>query len=139
MAQVSTQPAQSTSASSLSQGNLDGFLHLTNSGKALAQIVAGSHWSGRAIKPTAKVRDMAPTLIPAKHPATSDSMAASAQKRTLAVVDDFSDDMFKEPEECNVDDRMPDLVEKSDSEGEDEDAQEEYERNQAMVDTDIVM
>ena len=35
-----------------------------------------------------------------------------------------------------VDDEMPDLVKKSDSEDEDEDAREEYERNQAMVDTD---
>lgn len=133
MAPVSTQPAQSTSALSLSQGNLDGFLHLTNSGKAPAQIVAGSRRSGRAIKPTAKVRDAALTLIPAKRPATS-SMATSAPKRTLAVVDDFSDDMFEEPEERDVNEEMPDLVEKSDSE--DEDAREEYERNQAMADTD---
>jgi len=135
MAPVSTQPAQSTSALSLSQGNLDGFLHLTNSGKAPAQIVAGSHRSGHAIKPTVKVRDVAPTLIPAKHPATS-SMATSAPKHTSAVVDDFSDDMFEEPEECDVDDEMPDLVEKSDSKDEDENAREEYERNQAMADTD---
>ena len=121
MAPVSTQPTQSTSASSLSQGNLNGFLHLTNSGKAPAQIVAGSHRSGRAIKPTAKVRDAAPTLIPAKCPTTS-SLATSAQKHTSAVVDNFSDDMFEEPEEGDVDNEMPDLVEKSDSEDEDKDA-----------------
>ena len=102
MAPVSTQPDLSTSASSLSQGNLDGFQHLTNSGKAPAQIVAGSRRSGRAIKPTAKVRDVAPTLIPAKHPVMS-SMATSAQKRTSAVVDEFYDDMFKKPEEGDID------------------------------------
>jgi len=71
MAPVSTQPAQSTSALSLSQGNLNGFLHLTNSGKAPAQIVAGSRQSGHAIKPTAKVRDAAPTLIPHLEPFSS--------------------------------------------------------------------
>jgi hypothetical protein len=64
------------------------------------------------------------------------SMATSAPKCTSAVVDDFFDDMFEEPEKRDVDNEMPDLVEKSDREDEDEDTQEEYERNQAMADTD---
>ena len=47
----------SSLASSLSQGNLDSFVHLTSAGKGPANIVTGSWQLGWALKPSAKVCD----------------------------------------------------------------------------------
>jgi hypothetical protein len=130
--------AASSSTSSLSQGNLDGFVRLTSSGKVPADFVAGSRRSGRASKPSAKVREAASTSsIPTKRPAPS--MATSARKRVsvdteLAPEVDPSSDMFEDG--GDDDDEMPELQECSDDEDEDERVHEEYEKNKAMADAD---
>ena len=137
MATVPNAPSRltaSSSASSLSQGNLDSFVRLTSAGKAPANIVAGSRQSGWALKPSAKVRDANSSSIPAKRPATS-SMPASQPKRVSLVADNTEVDLLSDVFEGD-DDEMPDLQEVSDSEDEDEQAQEEYDRNQAMADAD---
>jgi hypothetical protein len=49
----------SGSTSSLSQGNLDGFVRMISSGKVPANFVAGARQSSHASKPSAKIRDAA--------------------------------------------------------------------------------
>ena len=103
-----------------------------------ADFVAGSRRSGRASKPSAKVREaVSASSIPAKRPAPS--MATSARKcvsvdtelepegnPSLDVFEDGGDD----------DEEMPELQECSDDKDEDERAHEEYEKNKAMADAD---
>ena len=137
MATVPNAPSHltaSSSASSLSQGNLDSFVHLTSAGKGPANIVAGSWWLGQALKPSTKVHNANLSSIPAKHPATS-SMPASQPKHVSLIADNMEDDLLSNLFEGN-DDEMLDLQEVSDSEDKDEQVQEEYERNQAMADAD---
>jgi len=124
----------STSTSSLSQGNLDGFVRLQSSGKVAAHFVASARRSGRAPKPSAKIREAANApSIPAKRPPPT--TATSARKRpSVDTEPDLSSDLFED--EGVDDDEMPELQENSDDEDEDEEAREEYERNKAMANTD---
>jgi hypothetical protein len=77
----------SGSTSSLSQGNLDGFVRMINSRKVPANFVAGARQSKRASKPSAKICDPASSVssISAKRPAPTSSTAA--HKRSSASVD----------------------------------------------------
>lgn len=111
----------SSSASSLSQGNLNSFVHLTSAGKGPANIVAGSQQLGQAFKPSAKVHNANSSSIPAKHPASS-SMPASQPKHMSLVADDTEDDLLSDVFEGD-NDEMLDLHKVSDSEDEDEQAQ----------------
>jgi len=112
--------AASSSSSSLSQGNLDSFVHLMSSGKAPANIVAGSCQSGWAPKPSAKVHDANTSLVPAKHLATS-LMPVSQHKHVSLAVDDMEGDLLSDIFKGD-DNEMPDLQEVSDSKDEDEQA-----------------
>ena len=113
----------SSSAYSLSQGNLNSFVHLTSAGKGPANIVAGSQQLGQTFKPSAnlKVHNANSSSIPAKHPAPS-SMPASQPKHMSLVADDTEDDLLSDVFEGD-NDEMLDLHEVSHSEDKDEQAQ----------------
>jgi len=62
MATVSPPVTASSSSSSLAQGTLNNFIHLTSSDKVPAALVAGARWSGHAVKPSAKIHDTVPSI-----------------------------------------------------------------------------
>jgi hypothetical protein len=136
--------AASSSTSSLSQGTLNNYVQLKHSGKVPASLVAGSRRSGRAPKPSAKIRDAAPSIpsIPAKRTATTSSATAS-RKRVSTATDtdiDLSSDGDALFEDSIDSDDLPDLRECSDDEDDNDEearlAAKEFDRNQALADAD---
>jgi hypothetical protein len=133
--------ALSNSASSISQGRLDGFVHINGSGKAPASFVAGARRSGRVFKPSAKIRDATSSLstIPAKRPAPVSSNTVTRRRSYTSIDTDVDTSPYGDEVE---DDEMPELEEvDSDDEEDEEDeetrlAAEEFIRNQAFADTD---
>ena len=144
MTTVSPPITASSSSSSLAQGTLNNFIRLTSSGRVPAALVAGARRSGRAVKPSAKIRDAVPSVssVPAKRSAVGLS-TATTRKRISAPADmdiDTSSDgdaLFEDT--VDDDDEMPDLQECSDDEDEDDKytrLAEEFDRNQALADAD---
>jgi hypothetical protein len=131
MAAVSTASASRPLMSSFSQGKLDAFV----SRVAPATVVAGSRRSGRALKPTEKVREAAAQSIPTKRTAPSDVSSAPVRRRVSAADVTDTEDLFEDEDgETGEDDDMPDLQEVSDDE--DDEAEAAYQRTKAFGDID---
>ena len=143
MATVSPPVTASSSSSSLAQSTLNNFVHLTSSGKVPTSLVAGARRSGRAIKPSAKIRDAVPSVpsVPAKRSAVNLSTATTRKHISAPAdtdIDTSSDGDALFEDTVDDDDEMPDLQDCSDDD-DDEDAhlaEEEFDRNQALADAD---
>jgi hypothetical protein len=75
---VSTPLVASGLSSSLTQGTLNNFVHLS-SGKVPPTVAAVAHQSGHTFKLSAKIHDVAPSIssIPSKRAATGSSTVAT--------------------------------------------------------------
>ena len=143
LATVSPLVTASSSSSSLAQGTLNNFVCLTSSGKVPATLVAGAHWSGRAVEPSANICEAVPSVssVPAKRSAIGLSTATTHKRISTPAdmdIDTSSDSDALFEDTVDDDDEMPDLQDCFDDKDEDDEdarlAEEEFDRNQALAD-----